>query len=183
MANSFEAVDAARKRCELLLRILKLTRDRALADPTGSYTVALGIISVGDKKDDAARKVAKAFEELDGLLSHLTLIDMTAALEQALTRRIATAVGEARRAVKDEYQLEVFSRVREALVHEVDDFQGLAGIETLLSAQMSDELKLKLRTIRSERNKFAHGTDVTVPPLIDTSAVYDTLKTITDLTF
>jgi hypothetical protein len=183
MAHPFDAVEAARSRCKLLLHLLTAAKTRALSDPTGNYTVDMGIIARGDKKADAVAKVNRVFEELDGLLAHVTLIDMTASLEKAFSSRLGTAVGEARKTLREGYNLGAFQRVHESLVRDAEDFQGLAGIEKLLSSQMSEELKDALRVVRSERNKFAHGTDVSVPPLINADEAFDALKVIADLAF
>jgi hypothetical protein len=175
-----EEVDQARERCSLLLRILTAAKDRAMSDPLGNYCVGLGIVQPGDKPTSAIRKVNRAFEELDGLLAHITLIDMTASLERAFINQLSTALGEAGKTLREKYGLQILHSVREGLVAKIGQFQGLRGLETLLGPQLAEELKQTLKAIRDDRNKFAHGTDVSQPPAVDIDDAHKALKAVAE---
>lgn len=125
----------------------------------------------------------RVFEELDGLLAYLAIIDMTASLERAFDSRLKTAVGEARKVVREKFKIAPFRDVREALVHDVEDFQTLQGIAKLLSSVLDAELAKRLKSVQFERNKFAHGTDVSTPPLVDGVDVYTILKAVAEIAF
>jgi hypothetical protein len=183
MTDAFEEVEAARRRCAVLTSILRKAKERALADPTGPYPMALGIIETGEKKEDAVKKVKRTFEELDGLLAYFTIIDLTASLEKVFSSRLGTAVGEARKIVREKFKIAPFNGVREALVHDVGDFQTLQGIANLLSSVLDEDLGKKLKSVQFERNKFAHGTDVTAAPVVSPNEAYEILKAIAEIAF
>ena len=173
-------LDEARERCLLLLQILTAAKVRATNDPLGSYCQELGIVQAGDKKMSAIKKVSRIFDELDGLLAHLTLIDMVSSLERAFKSRLGTALGEARKTLRENHNRELFHAVREGLVSEPEHFQGLRGMEALLGSRLADEVKKKLNVIRLDRNLFAHGTDVSRPPSIDIRDAYEALRVVAD---
>ena len=182
--DPFEEVEAARLRCRLLFQIVESARIRALDNPTSDFAIALRLFEVGEKKGDASKKLARAFDELYGLIAHLTIIDMTASLEKAVSGRLKNAIGAARKTLQErKYQPGTFHEVRDAFVRDADDFLGLKGIEALVSSSLSKEVKDTLMAVREERNKFAHGTNVTDAPLVEADAAYEALKAVAAIVF
>ncbi len=93
---------------------------------------------------------------------------------------MSTALGEARKTLRENYRLQVFHSVREGLVARIGQFQGVRGLETLLAPKLAEELKQTLKAIRDDRNKFAHGTDVTQPPAVDIDDAHKALKAVAE---
>ncbi|MBV9218172.1 MAG: hypothetical protein JOY94_02055 [Methylobacteriaceae bacterium] len=111
-------------------------------------------------------KYKKTFSEIDGLVSYLTILDISASFEVAFREELKNAVGEARKAARNNYDIDTLSRVRESLVHNIEFYGGFGGIESLLKAHLDDTLVASLKAIRENRNRFAHGTDVEIAPTI-----------------
>jgi hypothetical protein len=167
MPAASNPVDQAFNRHRILSRLLALARERALADPTHQRNVDLGLIPSGFQRRDAMRRIEDAFEDLGGLVNHLGLLDMAAAFERYFRARLDTAIGEARKAVREKYRASVpLYAHRESLIREVDEFQGLAEIERLIGRNITPEVRRHWEMIRENRNLFAHGTDIRTPPTI-----------------
>ena len=125
MADATTPVDAAFARCRILAQIVSEAATRASAEPTNARNVELGLTERGDRKAEAARKIPATFEELADLVTHLAILDLAAAFESLFAARLGTALGEARRAMREHYDLPVLRAVRERLIREADDFGGL----------------------------------------------------------
>ena len=145
----------------------RLGYTRARANPTDDRSVELGVIPRGGKKEKARalRQIEEAFDDLVALVEHLTILDMAAALEKLFNARISTAVGEARKTLRERHRRSTLA-AREKLVRETEDFQGLNNIETLLSTDLSGEMQELFKKVRENRNRFVHGTDIRNPPTI-----------------
>jgi len=160
-------VDQAFNRYRLLTRLLEDARQRAVSDTTHERNVDVGLTTRGQKKQEALHNIEDAFEDLGGLVNHLALIDMAAALERYFGERLRTAIGEARKVVRDRYRSSVpLHAHREGLIRDADDFQGMADIERLIGGHVPAEVRAEWATIRRNRNNFAHGTDIRIPPTI-----------------
>ncbi len=164
MANS---VDRAYFRCQLLINIVERSRRLALANPTDRRNVDLGLVEAGLKKQDAEAQISSIFDEISGLLNHVSILDMAAAFELQLRAWLGTAIGEARKVVNARYDRQVPLYLgRNSLVREIEDFEGLARIENLLISLLTAEVAEHLKLIRVNRNNFSHGTNTNVPPTI-----------------
>lgn len=174
-------VDEAFERYMTLSAILDRVREIAVADPTHARNIQMGLTEEGMKKSDAREHIIQTFEELTSLLNHVVVIDMAAAFERYFLARVTTAIGEARRVVRTQYNVEPFSAVREKLVKEADDFQGLAQKGSMLVGQFSPDLNAAWKLILEARNKFAHGTDILTAPAIASEEAKDALNEILQL--
>jgi len=89
-----------------LAKLIRLEYDRARATRSINRYVDLGVIPRGEKmeKATALRQIEEAFGDLDALVDHLTILDMAAALEKLFNARISTAVGEARRTLRQKHR-------------------------------------------------------------------------------
>ena len=181
MSNPVDAIESAFLRCEVLSRILAQAKNRVLSNPTDQFAISLGITMRGERRQEATKKIDQVFEQLDGLLVHLTLLDITASFELAFRERLKNAVGEARKAVRENYSLSALSIVRESLVHEVEHYQGIGGIQTLLGPHVDEALLAKLQIIRQNRNQFTHGTAVEVLPTVQIADALQALREIAAL--
>jgi hypothetical protein len=175
-------VDQAFNRYQVLSRLLYIARQRALADPTHERNVNAGLTARGQRKQEAVRDIEEVFDDLDGLVGHLALLDMAGAFERHFRERLATAIGEARKAVRERYRsgIPLYAH-REGLIRDADDFQALTGIERLVGGRISDEVRDQWETIRRNRNDFAHGTSLREPPAITSEQARDTLNEIIDI--
>jgi hypothetical protein len=181
VSGPVDAVQKAFLRCEVLSQIVAQAKARAMANPTDEYTVKLGITSKGEPKSDADKKIRQIFEQLDGLIAHLALLDIVASFELAFGARLKNAVGEARKAVRENYPPNssgLLFQARESLVRQVDHYGGIGGIEALLKPHLDAALLAKLQNIRENRNQFAHGTDVEILPTIQRA---DALKALSEI--
>jgi hypothetical protein len=182
MAATPSPVDRAYNRCQILTRVLDGARQRALADPTHERNIDLGLTTRGQKKPDAQRSIEDAFEDLFGLINHLALLDMAGAFERHFRERLNTAIGEARKVVRERYRSDrpLYAH-REGLVRDAEDFQALTGIEQLIGGRMSAEVRAAWETIRKNRNAFAHGADIRLPPTITSERAWETLNEIIEI--
>jgi len=174
-------VDEAYARYEILSNILERTRQQALANPMHRRNIELGLTKQFRTRNEVEKDIQDAFEDLTNLINHLAIIDMAAAFEGYLRPRLGTAIGEARRLLRENYELEPFLQSREKLVHETDDFQGLARIRELIGGHLSAETSATLSQIREDRNNFAHGTNIRVPPTTTTKRTRETLNSIIEV--
>ena len=167
MPTAQTVVDQAFQRCRLLARLVELEYERARAYPTDARYVDLGVLEIGKKQEKvkALVQIEAAFGDLIALVEHLTILDMAAAFERLFATRVATAVGAARKTLKERHRYLTLAS-REKLVRETKDFEGLNDIATLIEADLSQEVKELLKIIRENRNKFSHGTDIQNPPTI-----------------
>lgn len=182
MASS-SAVDRAYQRCQILTKLVERARDDALANPTQQRWADVEITSPDDLKADAKKKVEETFGELLNLINHITLIDMAASFERVCRDRLRNQVGLARSALSDRASKRDsnLARYHQRLVHEVDDFEGLAAFGGLLDGYLAKELGEKLKLIREGRNNFAHGTDIKTAPKVARGEVLETLNATLEL--
>lgn len=173
MPNS---VEAAYARYQRLTRILEHSRRRALADPRAQYNVELGLVEPGLKGQQAEAAIEAVFDELTGLLNHVCILDMAAAFEWQFRAWLGTAVGEARKVVERRYNKQTpLYMSRRSLVREVATFEGLAEIENVLIHHLNEQAAEALKLIRSNRNKYSHGIDTSIPPTITVQDAKETL--------
>ena len=167
MAASSNPVEQAFRRCDLLARLIQLEYDRARANPTDARYAKLGITELGAKVniDEATRQIDEVFGDLVALVDHLSILDMAAAFEWLFNARIGTAVGTARKTLREKHRRPALAG-RARLVRNTTDFEGLRDITTLIDADLSQQVIALLNTVRENRNRFAHGTDIRNPPTI-----------------
>ena len=104
---------------------------------------------------------------------------MAGAFESYFRARLDTAIGEARKVVRERFRSSVpLHAHRERLIRDADDFQGLADIERLIGGRVSEEVHDNWEMIRKNRNSFAHGTDIRRPPTITSERARETLNEI-----
>jgi hypothetical protein len=180
MAGSLPTpVDEAFDRYQMLSRLLDAARQRALSDPTHQRNVDVGLTTREQMKQDAVRSIEDAFEDLGGLVNHVALLDMAGAFESYFRARLDTAIGEARKVVRERFRSSVpLHAHRESLIRDADDFQGLADIGRLIGERVSAEVRDNWEMIRKNRNSFAHGTDIRRPPTITSERTRETLSEI-----
>ena len=164
MVGKRTQVDRAFERCRLLARVVALEYERARANPTDARYATIGVTQQGARKAEAERQIEEAFDDLVALIDHLTILDMAAAFEGLFNARIATAVGGARDTLRRRYPNTLAGRAD--FVRETDDFQGLSDITKLIEADLDGQVKERLVSVRENRNRFAHGTDLCNPPTI-----------------
>jgi len=141
--------------------------------------VDVGLTIAGQKRRDAVRSIEEAFEDLGGLVNHLALLDMASAFESYFRARLDTAIGEARKVIRERYRTSVpLHAHREGLIRDADDFEGLANIRQLIGGRLSAEIHDNWEMIRKNRNSFAHGTDIRRPPTITSERTRETLNEI-----
>jgi len=181
MATPNVRVEQAFIRNAILLKIIDLARQRAQSDGSNKFALSLGIIDDGDKSADAERKIDHMFAQLKGLAAHLAILDIAASFEIGFRDRLRNAIGEARKAVKENYNQKALRKVCKQLIRDVEDYRGLGGIEKLLGPQLDQAILDNLKNIRDIRNNFAHGTDVEIPPTVDSAVARHVLLTVAQL--
>jgi hypothetical protein len=175
MAKEPTPVDRAFERCKLLAQVVALEYRRARANPLDDRYATLGITERGELKADAVHQIEEAFSDLEALVNHLTILDMAAAFEKMFNARIATAVGEARKTLRGKHRGPVLAG-RDGIVREMEDFRGLSNITNLIGADLDEQVKKRIESVRENRNRFAHGTDLTTPPTIPREEARDALN-------
>lgn len=173
-------IDIAFKRCRLLAAIVDREYDRALADPTAERYETLDVTAKGDKKAVAEEKIRESFTQLQDLVRHLTILDMVASFELSFNQRITTAIGSARSALKAKHSNQALAS-REKLIRNADEFRGLAKISDLFESDLDALVKDTIEDIRTNRNNFAHGTNLTQPPTIDKDLALEALNKVFEL--
>lgn len=168
-------VDKAFERCRLLAALVKAEYERARANPMQDRYVKMGVTQQGDTKGDAIKKIEDAFSDLTGLVDHLTILDMAATLEKVFGQRITTAVGEARKVLVETFHPNALA-ARESMVRDSASFEGLREIVALIGSGLSGEVQELLSTVRENRNRFAHGTDLRNPPTVLTGDARNALN-------
>jgi len=140
--------------------------------------IELGLVEQGQRKSEVVSAINEAFEDLTNLMNHVRILDIAAAFELHFRARLRTAIGEARRVLREHYSIAPLADDRERLAIAVEDIQGLAEIASLIGGRLSNETSQTLSQIRADRNKFAHGTDIRVPPATTSEQARDVLNEI-----
>lgn len=174
-------VDAAFRRKEMLVQILKWVRTQALANPAQSRWAELGLRSAYESKERSVSELNDAFDQLFGLLEHLAIIDMASSFEMAGKRRLSTRIGEARTALRDSAKKGASAPQLEKLLRASEDYDSLKEIENFVSQYIDKTVLDSLALVRSARNNFAHGTDILSAPVIDSDRARENLKDVLDL--
>lgn len=180
MTGNLTPIDEAFERCRLLASLVDLEYRRARANPNDKRYVELGILAQGMEKRNALKRIESTFDDLAALVEHLAILDMAAGLEKLFRLRIATAVGEARKTLREKFGESTLAR-RERLVREADDFQGFKEIIQFLSSDLSAETQQILDKVRENRNRFAHGTNIRNPSTIPKEEARTALNYVVDL--
>ena len=170
MAKATE-VERAYDRCSILSAIVRHIRDDALARPTEAVWLKLGLVEEGDKKPEAVARMERLFDELQALIEHLFVLDMTAQFERAAMSRVTNYIGSA--CIPHKAGLPSLAT---KVIKNKKDFENMIDFLRLLEDHIDTDLLEQLNMIRKARNIFAHGVDVRVLPSISREDVRDSLK-------
>lgn len=171
-----EAIEGALERYSQLTAALQRLQRAFEANPDNDDFTKLGIVTRGMARAEARRKAAEKFDQMQVRLGHFAILDLCAAFEAEFVRRMGTAIGEARTAVRKNYKLPVFSQVKERLVRERSSFNTLDSMFMLLEGQVSIETYERLTALRKQRNHSAHGVGLDQPPAISPADARDLLN-------
>jgi hypothetical protein len=108
-------------------------------------------------------------------------IYLTDAMECRL--RIPTAIGEAERVIWTHYNLRVMSLVRRHLIRQAEEFRSLEAIFKLVEQHIPGDGPEKLRVLRKQRNRIAHGDQVTEREMLSLKDTCEVLNAVLDLIF
>lgn len=169
------ALQQALARCALLSRFIKAERERALNNPDSPRNVEFGLLTPGLKKAVAIKQLEKIFDELEQLMSHVTILDMAAAFEDAFRKRLDTAIGEARKTLAEKHPDGALAG-RQAIVRDTQSVDGLHDMLSFLEGDLAQDIKTNLKRVRTSRNRFAHGTPLTDVPDISTHDAWGALN-------
>ena len=161
------SVDLAYGLCSKLNAIVDKTAREAEANPTDRKWIALGITEAGQKPVDARRAIEQTFRSLSALVRHLTLLYIASEFEGSARAKLARHVGEGRGALRVKIKAGEMPIFSERLIRSPDDYESLALVSSLLEGHLAGEFKATLNRLRQDRNRFAHGTDIAVPPETD----------------
>lgn len=171
-------VDAAFRRYIQLSAILERARRSALAQPTGTSNTELGLFEVGQVLKNPKVLLQTTFEQLQRRIEYLCLLDMCSAFEGYVRLRIDTSIGEVRRVTKEHYNISTLETVSTGLVRETKSFDSLQSIFLLVQGHFPADRTPQLETVRKERNRFAHGSDLSYPLQISLTTVQALLNEV-----
>ena len=169
-------IDSAFRRAQILTLILERLRNEAVGKPTEKRWTDFGILEVGEKAEEASKKIEKTFDELLSLLNHVAILDMAASFERASRARIGTRIGEARSSLKEGLKKRPLPAYYARLVYDLAAFDGLKSIGGLLENHLAAEFMDKIDAVRDSRNTFAHGTSLQAGPKIDREEAREALN-------
>lgn len=161
-----EKLAQARRRSVILAAIVERAREEATRNPFDKRWLELGLVEQGQTSVEARQRIAKVFDELQGLLNHVALLDLTRAFELLARARIGNRLGQARGDLAVSSSKGKLPAYHERLLPRLEDFQRLVDYLNLLEGHVDEDLSAALRVIKESRNTFAHGGDVTVPPKV-----------------
>ena len=122
------AVDDAYARYGRLIGILDRAEGGALRQPASQQSQELGLLADTDRANVGRMKLKDAFRDMKLRIEYLGLLDPCASFEDAFRRRVATAIGEARKNVREHYNLPLLRSLGERLVRDARSFESLANI-------------------------------------------------------
>src|SRR5208282_6898981 len=100
----------------------------ALRQPVSQQGRDWGLVTDTDRPEAARTKLTDAFGDMRLRIDCLGFLDLCASFEDTFRRRVATAVGEARKNVREHYNVPVLRALRERLVRDARTFDSLASI-------------------------------------------------------
>ncbi len=114
------------------------------------------------------------------MVEHVAIIDMTASYELAARTRLGNYIGKIRGAGEAVEREKEIPRYSLGVIRAAQSYEGIAAINDLLKSKIDPKLSTELTKIGKARNKFAHGTNVKLPPEIDKSEVKELLSQALD---
>jgi hypothetical protein len=176
------AMDRALKRYRFLKKVAGDHATRAKTGEPLPFYREIGVISVGDKIEQSRRDFAAFHDELSKAIEQWGFIEVVAAFEAEMVNRIRNAVGAIRKAVRDGYSPDdPLSKQIDGFVRDAKSFESMSAIEELIAGNLGAAEREALQTIRSERNRLAHGVSAQ-PVLVSPEDAYRLLTTILKLT-
>lgn len=138
----------------VLSALLDNVRRMAQTNPYNEKLAELGLPPEKSKKDPRAA-LAEQIDKIQKALDEAFLLRLVAAFERMAYDRVATALGEARKAMTEHFSPQhPFSMAAAKLVRR--DLEGLKQIEELMASYPA-AAESKLRGLREHRNFVAHG--------------------------
>ena len=168
-------IDDAHRRGRILSAILLQARERAKSSPLDARWRDCGLINEGDTKQEAVETINQTFDRLSEFVSYITILDMAASFEEAVKRRLATHIGEARKKINTSKPVEL-PFYRQRFLRDSSDFGSLAAIWSLLEGQAGIEEASNFEAVREARNLIAHGSQPSGAPKIDVETARQTLE-------
>jgi hypothetical protein len=111
-------VDDAYARYAQLKMILDRGMDEALRKPASQQNRDAGLIADTDRADVARTKLISEFHNIRSRVDCLGFLDLCASFEDAFRRRVATAIGEVRKSVREHYKITLLRPLGERLVRD-----------------------------------------------------------------
>lgn len=178
---SLNPIDRAYRRHQILRLMLEHHREMARSPTYRRNLVKLGFVDEGEKPQIAEQIVKETFDELSGLIAHLAIVDMAAALEFAAKSKIGNASGQVRKAYKERKDKTKEAVYASRLVLDQDFFKTLKSISDLVDSFLDKDVMEAFSATKDARNNFAHGTNVTTMPVIDVEDARAALNEVFDI--
>lgn len=166
MANS-APVKRAFQRSQVLAKIVAELKGQAHRNPLSEKWVDYGITEPDDSRKSADLKLTQLFEEISGLIEHLTILDMAASYELAARTRFANYIGIIQGAGESLARTNSIPRYSLGVIKGAQSYDGISAINDLLKPSVDPALIAELTKISKARNRFAHGTSVKLAPEVD----------------
>lgn len=174
------AVDDAYARYVRLVSILDHAEAVALRQPVSQQARDWGLVADTDRPEIARTKLTDAFGDMRLRIDYLGFLDLCASFEDTFRRRVATAVGEARKNIREHYNVPVLRALRERLVRDGRTFDLLASIFLVTEGLVPAQMYAELTTVREERNRVAHGTSLGQPLKVTVERTQELLSELID---
>ena len=113
-------------------------------------------------------------------VEYLGFLDLCASFEDAFRRRVGTAIGEARKNVREHYNIPVLRSLGERLVRDARSFDSLASIFLTINGLLSIQMQAELNVVREERNRVTHGTNLGQPLKVTVERTQELLNELID---
>lgn len=156
-------IEIARRRVDILKKLVRAERKRAQDNPISERNVSLlGIIEPGTSHRDAKEILTQTFNELELMLDRLSLAHMAASFEFEASRRIERAITESAAAIENQRSGDNPWPIN--LLRQVTDFHGLKSMEDLVV--MNERQRQVFKSLRKARNDFVHTGKVDKAPEI-----------------
>jgi hypothetical protein len=176
-------VDDAYRRYLYLTDALGRLQRASLAKPLSEDNLRLGLIESGDTPRGAQSKIEQRIAQTRQRLSAFALLDICTAFESECRKRIPTAVGEAERVIRRHYNVPIMSLLRQHLVRRSEDFRSLEAIFQTVEQHLPGDGPERLRRLRKQRNRAAHGELASDGSDLSLEEVAETLNSVLDLMF
>lgn len=174
-------VDDAFTRHSQLVRFTDRAMEAAIRQPASEYNRESGLIADTDRADAARAKLTYAFRDMRLRIEYLGFLDLCASFEDEFRRRAGTAIGEARKNVREHYSIPLLRSLRERLVKEAKSFDSLASIFIAVEGLISPQMQAELGAVREQRNRLSHGTNLRQPLKVTVERTRELLNELIDV--